>query len=95
MVVLLIIWTIAGAGRGAAGGEETFAVSCARRLQSYHRNAIAVTAPESGWMTMRVQDEWHVYREVEAEIAAGTQEILWDGLGWNGERLNSKVYQIC
>ena len=77
-----------------AGAESDFNVQCENRMLSYHANFFTVQAPEAGELVLSVQDGHHTYRQLTASVEAGDSRVEWDGLGWNGERLNSKVYQI-
>ena len=88
------IWSV-GVWGSRAGAEGRFMVECQNRMLSYHENVFSLQMPEAGEVTISIQDAHHTYIRMTERLAAGRQEMTWDGLGWNGERLNSKVYQVC
>ena len=89
-----VIWLAAVCLLTFGAAEEKLSIRCENRMLSYHRNVFAVEAPEAGILTIQIQDEHHVYRMLTEQVSGGSGRVEWDGLGWNGERLNSKVYQI-
>ena len=78
----------------ADGGSGELLLRCVRRPMSYHENVITAEAPADGELQISILDEDHLYRTLTAAVKKGENRIPWDGLGWNGERLSSKVYQI-
>lgn len=79
---------------GAAGAEEAFRLAVPD-IAGFQSNPLTVTAPEAGTVTLRVLDETTEYRVIEKEVPAGKSQILWDGLGWNEERLARKDFRIA
>ncbi len=95
--VLLLLWTCFLAGLlslSSGSAAEGFSVKCEKRIMSFHDNILLVTAPESGSLEITVRDEYNVYRRLSAGVSAGMNRITWNGLAYQNERLNSKVYQI-
>ena len=81
-------------GRNAISEEKPeFTVSSDRKTISHEENRFYICAPEKGTIRITVRDENTVYREITAQVDSGKQQIIWDGCGYNKERLISKYYQ--
>ncbi len=93
-LVLLLLCTLVVPGPVSARAEEDFSVSCVRGITSYVNNQLKVNAPEAGILTVRLRDAHTLYRELSFPVEAGKNICEWDGLGFNGERLNRKYYQL-
>ena len=93
LLLVFLLSACAAAGRSCADPEGLI-LRCERRPMSYHDNLITAETPEDGIIDISIRDEHHLYRTLSAAVQKGKNTIVWDGLGWNGERLNSKVYQI-
>ncbi len=89
--LLLICLLLLSAATGHAG-EAGLRLSIRQSIASFAENKILVQAPEEGQLEMRVSDEYNTYRTWTVAVQAGENVLTWDGLGWNGERLNQKDY---
>ena len=76
----------------AAG--EGFQISCTEPISGYQNNILTVETPESGKISLEIRDKTTLYRVIETEVPDGKSQIIWDGLGWNEERLNRKQYTV-
>ena len=63
-------------------------------VKGYGENSITVTAPAEGDLLLRVQDRYNVYRTMNYRVQAGVNEITWDGLGENQERIMDDTYNL-
>jgi len=64
-------------------------------ISGYQSNPLTVTVPESGEVMLEIRDENNtLYRVLEKEVPEGRSQIVWDGLGWNEERMAQKNYTI-
>ncbi|MBE5802888.1 MAG: hypothetical protein E7316_00065 [Clostridiales bacterium] len=57
-------------------------------------NGITVTAPAEGDLLLRIYDKYNVYRTMTHTVTAGENEISWDGLGENQERIMDGEYSL-
>ena len=92
ITVLLICFMIFLCGRSL--GESSFQINVPGEISGYQSNPIMVIAPEDGTVSLTIHDEHTVYRVLEKEVSSGKNQILWDGLGWNEERMAQKSYVI-
>ncbi len=72
--------------------SPSFQLICPKGMASYAENQIMVFAPEAGDLRLEILDEYASYRILTQRVAPGENRIVWDGLGWNEERLNQKDY---
>ena len=77
-----------------AGAESEFNVRFLNKPSGYSRNEILVHVPEPGTVRINIQDEHNCYRVLTRNVQTGDNLIIWDGLGWNEERLISKRYTV-
>lgn len=75
--------------------EIAFSVVCKNKPASYRENQFEAICPEPGELEITIRDENNVYRILTQDVSAGSNSVLWDGLGWNGERLGRKYYEVC
>ena len=76
------------------GTESSFHLFLPEQISGYQNNPLTVQAPEDGVLTIRIEDETALYREIIKEIESGKTQVIWDGLGWNEERMAAKDYRI-
>ncbi len=69
-------------------------LSSPRSMSSYGENVFILQAPEKGELTLEIADQDNIYRTLSCTVEEGENRVPWDGLGWNEERLNKKVYQV-
>ena len=96
-LILMLFSMLLTAGKTAGtalAGNTGLTLRFERRPMSYHDNLITAEIPDDGRMEISIRDEYHLYRTLSADVQKGKNTFHWDGLGWNGERLNSKTYQI-
>ncbi len=93
-VLLALFCLLAAAGVRSSAAEEEFSIACAKGITSYIVNTFKVNAPEAGELTVRLRDQYTLYRVLHFSVTAGKNLCDWDGLGFNGERLNRKYYQL-
>ena len=74
--------------------EDGFAVKRIGNIHPYGENSFRVTAPENGEIEIRLEDSICVYRTLRDRVNKGETTILWDGCGYNRERLYEKSYTI-
>ena len=77
-----------------APGTGTLQITVPGTVAGYQSNPINVNAPEAGILEMEIRDENTLYRRLSQEIPAGKSQVLWDGLGWNEERLAKKDFLL-
>ena len=77
-----------------AWGEAGFVISVPDEMAGYQSNPLTVTAPEAGTVTIEIRDETTLYRRLEKEVTEGKSQVIWDGLGWNEERMARKDYTL-
>ena len=75
--------------------EETVSVT-ASDLRGYQENVLTVECSATGTLTLRVEDDLNMYRVVveDAPVSAGKNTFIWDGLGYNQERLDDGDYRF-
>ena len=66
----------------------------AEGIAGYQNNPLMITAPESGTVTLEIRDETTLYRRLEETVPPGKSQLIWDGLGWNEERMQQKQYTV-
>ncbi len=93
-VLLALFCLLAAPGSRSIAAEEEFSIACAKGITSYIKNTFKVNAPEAGELTVRLRDQHTLYRVLHFTVEAGKNLCDWDGLGFNGERLNRKYYQL-
>ena len=75
--------------------EPSFLITAPEEgVSGYQSNPLTVTAPEAGIVRIEVRDETTLFRVLEKEVPEGKSQILWDGLGWNEERMPRKQYTL-
>ena len=88
-VMILCLFTVAKADR-----EGQFEIKRIGNINPYAENAFLVSSPEEGRLTIRVHDSICVYRTITQQIPEGETKIIWDGCGYNQEKLYEKSYNI-
>ena len=78
----------------AESQNNKFLISTPQEISGYRSNPLIIIAPESGKLTLEIRDEITLYRILEAKVDEGKNQIIWDGLGWNEERLTKKSFVI-
>lgn len=78
-----------------ATAEDTLAIT-AKELRGYQENVLTVVSSTSGTLTLRVEDDLNMYRVLveNQAISAGEHTFIWDGLGYNQERLDDGDYRF-
>ncbi len=89
LLVCALLLFLPGSGRTAG-----LSLSSPRSMSGYADNQFSVRAPEGGELVLEISDQDNVYRTLTCTVAEGENLVPWDGLGWNEERLNKKVYQV-
>lgn len=92
--VLLLLAILLFFSAVPASCEDAFTVKRIGNIVSFNENRFLVHAPESGALSISVHDDGFTYRTLRQQVPAGDTEILWDGCGWNRERLSPKSYTI-
>ena len=77
-----------------AEADEAFSVSARGRMKSFADNVLVVHSPSPGHLTVEITDEYNVYRRLEQDVAQEEILLHWDGLAFQGQRLDSKIYEI-
>lgn len=62
--------------------------------QGFAENAITVHAETAGIVAFAISDEYGVYGTWEAQVQMGENQIPWNGLGWNQERIADGKYTL-
>ncbi len=62
------------------------------KIVGFQDNALVVTAPAAGRLTLTLRDSLNAYRTIEADVPAGATSLTWDGLSDRGERLPTGGY---
>ena len=78
---------------GALAAEK-LAVQAPGSVRGYQENALTVTCPGAGQLTLTIEDDVNVYRVLACQAQAGENTVLWDGLGDHLERLPEGEYRI-
>ena len=91
LLFFLFLLTVHGIS-GAQGGE--LKISVPGTIAGYQSNPINVESPEAGILTIEIRDENTLYRRLINDIPGGKSQIIWDGLGWNEERLARKDFRL-
>ena len=91
LLFFLFLLTVHGIS-GAQGGE--LKISVPGTIAGYQSNPINVESPEAGILTIEIRDENTLYRRLINDIPRGKSQIIWDGLGWNEERLARKDFRL-
>ena len=76
----------------ANAGEELFSVQRVGQMISNRENAFSVQAPENGIFTVTIRDDYYTYRILKTDVVKGTNRVVWDGCGYNSERLATQYY---
>ena len=79
---------------GRMDAENVFQISVPDIISGYQSNPLTVTIPQAGKIFLEVRDETTLYWNQTFDVMKGKTQIIWDGLGWNEERLNRKNYRI-
>ena len=79
---------------GSADSDGELKCYFSEQISGYQNNPVTVISPERGRLSLRIEDETALYREIIKEIPAGKSQIIWDGLGWNEERMKAKKYIV-
>ncbi len=79
---------------GFLAGADSFSIAPRGSMSAYGENIFWVCVPEAGELQLEIADEDNLYRVLEQRVDQGENEIPWDGLGVNQERLNKKVYTV-
>lgn len=79
----------------AAQAEESVNVR-AKDLRGYQENVLTVACSAAGTLTLRVEDDLNMYRVLldSVPVQAGENTFIWDGLGYNQERLDDGDYRF-
>lgn len=73
---------------------ESLTLTAPETLRPYASKEIAVTAPESGALTLTISDGLFDYTIAQTEIAAGETVIPWNGLHFNDEAVCRGTYTL-
>ena len=67
-----------------------------KNLRGYQENVLTVDCSAAGTLTLRVEDDFNVYHVLVEDMAvsAGKNTLIWDGLGYNQERLEDGKYRF-
>lgn len=78
-----------------SNSEEPFQILApSDGISGYQANPLTVTAPEEGTVRIEVWDNTTLFIALEKDIPEGKSQILWDGLGWNEEKMPQKEYTL-
>ena len=78
---------------GALAAEK-LAVQAPGSVRGYQENALTVTCPGAGQLTLTIEDDVNVYRVLACQAQAVENTVLWDGLCDHLERLPEGEYRI-
>lgn len=78
----------------STAGGDALKITANGMISGYQSNPLTVEAPEAGTLTLEIRDETTLYRVLEYQVPEGKSQVVWDGLGWNEERLARKVFRI-
>lgn len=92
LLILIVCFLINMAS--AESIDNKLSISTPQEISGYRNNPLIITAPESGKLTLEIRDETTLYRSLEAAAIEGKNQVIWDGLGWNEERLAKKSFVI-
>ena len=82
-------------GCAAAETESgAFTVERIGQIYCYRDNTLAVEAPEGGEVTIEIRNASFVFRTLRERVEKGRTKIIWDGCGYNEERLTPSNYII-
>ena len=90
--LMAVLFLLLGTLRTALAGQ--LQVAAVDTVCGYQSNPISVSAPEAGTLTVKIRDENTLYRSLAFQVPEGKSQIVWDGLGWNEERLARKPYTM-
>lgn len=62
------------------------------KIVGFQENALVVTSPAAGHLTVTLRDSLNTYRTLEQDVASGAIRLSWDGLSQQGERLPTGGY---
>lgn len=93
-VILSFIFCFLPGSSGENAKEECFQVKRIGQMVGYAANALEVTAPEDGVLSMSVRDDEHLYRVIQYKIQKGISQVFWDGCAYNSERMDTKYYNF-
>ena len=95
MFFLIILIAFASVNIASAEWPDTeLLISTPKEISGYRNNPLTIDAPESGKLTLEIRDEITLYRSLETVVTEGKNQVIWDGLGWNEERLTKKSFVI-
>ena len=94
LLISAIIIAFCGMGSITSSSEETFYAVLPSRIAGFEENRILLYTPEDGLLKLRIFDDYNTYRIIETKIFCGENIVVWDGLGWNSERLFQKLYHF-
>ena len=92
-LIILIAFALMNIASAELKGNELL-ISTPQEISGYRNNPLTIDAPESGKLTLEIRDEITLYRSLETVVAEGKNQVIWDGLGWNEERLAKKSFVI-
>lgn len=88
----LLILLLLLCGAAAADG---LSVTVGGEAISFTENILYISAPEPGELTLTLVDGAdNVWRTIAAEVPGGDSTLVWDGLGWNEERIPLGEYTL-
>ncbi len=95
-LILIGIFLLGSTAVGEAASNEPglFQITAPQEISGYRNNPLTVLAPEAGEMTLEIRDETTLYRIIEKQVPEGKSQVIWDGLGWNEERLAKKRFTV-
>ena len=92
LLIGFLLLTIPASGETAP--DAFFQISVPQEISGYRNNPLTVLAPEAGALSIEIRDETTLYRILEKQVPEGKSQVIWDGLGWNEERLAKKCFTI-
>ena len=93
-LLLCSIWLLCAFLLSLSSAEGVFEVVSPGDISGYQSNPLNVTAPEEGALCIEIRDENTLYRKIEKNVPSGKSQVIWDGLGWNEERMAHKQYTL-
>ena len=78
----------------SALGAEEMSLGVGKEIIGFEENIIHVTTPFDGQATLRLTDAYNTYRTLTVPVKAGDNELRWDGLAENEERLITGNYTL-
>ena len=93
--LLLFLSLFLLSGTSAEEADGSFEAHLPRRLRSFTENEIRLRIPVSGILSLQVRDpQENLCAVLERDVVPGENILVWDGLGFHRQRLDSGYYTL-